>query len=71
VIINTDWDHRYPHLFILYWKKKQKPEYHYYRSDKAMDWTTEKSGFDSPFTEARILWRYQTFLPTLMEMLIQ
>jgi len=24
VIINTDWDHGYPHLSILYYKKKQK-----------------------------------------------
>jgi hypothetical protein len=36
-----------------------------------MDWTTEKSGFDSPFTAARILWRYQTLLLILLETLIQ
>jgi hypothetical protein len=65
VIINTDLDHRCPHLSILYWKKKQTPGYYNYHSDKAMDWTTEKSGFDSLFTVARKLRRYQTLLPNL------
>jgi hypothetical protein len=46
-------------------KKKQTPGYHNYHSDKAMDWMTEKSGFDSLFTVARKLWRYQTLLPIL------